>query len=299
MSSQSPYDVVILGAGPAGLSAALALGRARRRVLLCDGPERRNERATHVHNFLTRDGTPPLELRAQGRRDLATYPSVEVRDVPARSLAGERDAFELEVGDARVHARRVLLATGLVDELLPIEGFSEHWGHSIVQCPFCHGWEARERLWAYLATSPERAMQFAPLLRAWTDTVTLYTNGAFELPEASRNHLAARGVVLETTPITRIVGRGGQLEAIALADGRQQACQLLFAHPPQRQVPLVASLCLAQDAAGMLVVDPMTLETSRRGIHAAGDDASRMQAAIAAAAAGMHAGAILVHDLMG
>jgi thioredoxin reductase len=290
-------DVVVLGAGPAGLSAALALGRARRRVLVLDAGTRRNARASHVQNFLTRDGTPPLELRALGRRDLERYRTVEVRDARVEEVSGERDGFVVrtESGE-RFHARRVLLATGLLDESLPIEGFEGLWGHGIVQCPYCHGWESSDRPWGYLAPSPERAAQFTPALRAWTDSVTLYTNGE-HWPDVSAR-LEPLGIQVETSRITRLVADGTHLSAITLADERERPCELLFAHPPQRLPRVVAELRLEEEG-GFVAVDAMTRETSRRGIYAAGDLVSRMQAAIAAAASGAHAAAVIVHDLFG
>src|SRR6188768_1204343 len=135
------FDVVIVGGGPAGLSASLALGRARRRVLVCDAGLRRNAAATHIHNFVTRDGTSPDDFRHAARQDLARYSSVEMRDVGVLSVSGTRGEFQVELGSGAVSARRVLLCAGMIDELLPIEGYSELWGQSIFQCPYCHGWE--------------------------------------------------------------------------------------------------------------------------------------------------------------
>src|SRR5688572_18883556 len=121
-------DVVIVGGGPAGLSAALALGRARKRVLLCDSGARRNATAEHIHNFVTRDGTPPDEFRRVGRQELATYPNVETRDVRVESVSGSRGAFRVDLASGSVETRRILLCTGMIDEMLPIEGFRELWG---------------------------------------------------------------------------------------------------------------------------------------------------------------------------
>jgi thioredoxin reductase len=292
-------DVLIIGAGPAGLSAALALGRARKRVLLCDSGPRRNAAAVHVQNFITRDGTPPDQLRALGRKDLATYPSVEVRDVRVESITGSRGAFKVQLSDGAIEARRVLLATGLIDELPPLEGFREHWGTSIVQCPYCHGYELRDRRWGYFPRAHDagHAVPFALQLRGWTAEVTLFTGGAFELPAESRAMLDAAGIVLETRPVTRLVGQGGALQFVEVADGARVPCDVLFAHPPQRQVKLVQSLTLALDADGFVQVDPMRRETSVPGIYAAGDLITRLQAAIVAAGAGTIAAAAINGDL--
>lgn len=291
-----PYDIVIVGGGPAGLSAALALGRGRKRVLLCDGGPRRNAAALHLHNFVTRDGTPPEEFRRIAREQLAAYPSVEVRDTNAAAIIGSKGAFTVTVGTEQVETRRVLLCTGMVDELLPIEGFRELWGHSVFQCPYCHGWEIRERPWAYLARDG-MAVHFAFLLRSWSEHVTLFTQGAFELDAQVRAHLDAAGIRVEHAPIARLRRAGHRLEAIELANGEAVPCEALFAHPPQRQVGVVASLGLTLDADGFVQVDPMSRETSRPGIYAAGDLTTRLQGAVFAASSGAHAAGMLNHEL--
>jgi thioredoxin reductase len=328
------YDVVILGGGPAGLSAALALGRARKRVLLCDAGPRRNARAVHVHNFVTRDGVTPDEFRGAAREQLAQYPNVVVRDVRVATVTGERDRFVVTLerdksaadpadsGDtsaadpadsvdksvadpadsgsnAAVQARRILLCTGMIDEMLPLDGFAELWGHSIVQCPYCHGWESRDRPWGFLARGEHTAhlTAFALQLRGWTSDVCVLTNDTFELAPETRDALVAGGLRVETAPIVRLAARDGQLEAIELADGTRVPCELLFAHPPQSQVPLIRALGLALDDDGFVRVDPMRRETSIPGVFAAGDSTTRMQAAIAAAASGMQAAAMINVEL--
>lgn len=294
--SSAPYDVVIVGGGPAGLAAALALGRGRKRVLLCDSGVRRNAAAEHVHNFVTRDGTPPSEFREIGRRQLATYPNVAISDSRVEVITGTRGAFRVSLGATVVEARRILLCTGMLDEMLPLEGFGELWGRAIFQCPYCHGWEVQDRRWGYLATE-EKSLHFPILLRAWTRDVVVLTNGSIEVPEDARARLRAAGIQLETRPIARLVAREDRLERIELRDGASIPCEVLFAHPPQRQVELVQRLGVALDEDGYVRVDPMTRETTVPGIYAAGDLTTRMQSAILAAAAGASAAGMLNHDL--
>jgi thioredoxin reductase len=294
-----PYDVVIVGGGPAGLSAALALGRARKRVLVCDGGPRRNAAAVHLHNFVTRDGTPPQEFRNLGRRELSTYPSVEVRDARVESISGARGAFRVVLGTQTVEARRILLCTGMVDELLPIEGFRELWGSAIFQCPYCHGWEIRDRRWGYLGRAEEAShfLPFALMIRGWTPDVTVFTGGAFDVPPESREAFRAAGIQLHTSPVSRLVARGRELEAVELEGGTRIACEFLFTHPPQKHVDVVCDLDLALDDAGFVQVDPMRLETSIPGIYAAGDLTTRMQGAIHAAAAANRAASMINMEL--
>lgn len=296
------YDIVIVGGGPAGLSAALALGLARKRVLLCDSGPRRNTAAEHIHNFVTQDGSPPNAFRSVAREQLTKYPSVEVRDAPIASITGTRGAFEVKLGTpspSSVTARRILLATGMIDEMLPIEGFEALWGRSIFQCPYCHGWEVQDRTWGYLVSGSHGAMwtHFALQARAWTRDLVVFTNDALEISEADRTMMAAAKIRLETAPVAGLVARDGKLTSVALKTGDNVACEALFAHPPQRQVDVVRALELALDEHGYVVVDPGRRETSVPGIHAAGDLASRQQAAIFAAAAGTHTAAVLNLEL--
>lgn len=294
-----PYDVIIAGGGPAGLAAALALGRARKRVLLCDAGPRRNAMAEHIHNFVTRDGTPPDEFRRVGRAQLAPYPKVEVRDAPVDGVAGSRGAFQVAVGDDTVEARRVLLCTGMIDEMPAIAGLRELWGRAVFQCPYCHGWEVQDRPWGYLARAADLShlVPFAILLRGWTRDVVAFTGGAFEVPGDAVERLRAAGVRLETAPLARLVAEGHRLQAVELSDGTRVRCEALFSHPAQRQVGLVRALGVALDDDGLVRVDPMTRETSVPGVYASGDLTTRMQGAVFAAAAGVQAAAAINVEL--
>jgi thioredoxin reductase len=299
LKTSRAYDVVIIGGGPAGLSAALALGRARKHVLLCDSGPRRNARAVHVHNFVTQDGVTPEEFRRVAREQLSHYPNVVIEDVLVHGVTGAKGAFHVVTTTRTVETRRILLCTGMIDEMLPLDGFRELWGHAVVQCPYCHGWEARDRPWGYLAR-PEHAshlQMFALQLRGWTNNVCVFTHGEFEVPAAAQHQLTAAGVHIEAGRISRLVARAEHLEAIELANGTRVACELLFAHPPQHQVDVVRALAVTLDSDGFVQVDPMSRETSVPGVFAAGDLTTRMQAAIAAAASGMQAAAMINVEL--
>lgn len=293
------FDVAIVGGGPAGLSAALALGRARKRVLVCDSGPRRNAAAEHMQNFVTRDGTPPAEFRRIGREQLERYPNVVVRDVPVLSIGGSRGSFLVELPSERIEARRVLLCTGMVDEMLPIPGFRELWGRSIVQCPYCHGWEARDRRWGVLAlpSNLSHLVPFAIQARGWTDEVTVFLADGVGLEPDARTQLEMAGVRVEESPVVRLIAREERLEAVELASGAVLPCDQLFAHPPQRQVGLVQALGLELDEGGYVRIDPARRETSIPGIYAAGDLTTGMQAAIFAAAAGTQAASMINVDI--
>ncbi len=288
------WDVVIVGGGPAGLNAALALGRARKRVLLCDAGPRRNAAAVEIHNFVTQDGTSPTEFRRVAREQLRQYASVEVRDENVAAITGERGAFRVKLPSGEVRARRVLLTTGLVDEPPAIEGLREAWGHTVIQCPYCHGWELRDRPWGYLAQEAQlaHAVPFTLMLRAWSREVTFFTNG-LALPAELRAQLEAGGVRVVNAKLQKVIGG----ERVELADGASVPNGALFTHPPQRQVDVVRSLGLALTEEGFVRVDPMRCETSTPGIFAAGDLTTRAQGAIFAAAAGMQAAVALNMEL--
>ena len=291
------YDALIVGGGPAGLAAALALGRARKRVLLCDSGPRRNAKAALVQNFVTRDGTPPDAFRSIGRAQLEVYPSVEVSEERVETIGGAVGAFEVHLAGRNVIARRILLATGMVDELPDIEGFRALWGTSIFQCPYCHGWEVQDRRFGYLARTVEMLM-FPHILRGWSSEVVVFTNGDFAVPADVRTRLEAAGIPLEERPIARLLSEGTHLKQVAFNEGPPVPCDVLFAHPQQHQVSLVQALGLALNPQGFVQVDDMHCETSTRGIHAAGDMTTPMQAAIGAAAAGTFAAAMLNHALL-
>lgn len=293
------FDVVIIGGGPAGLSAALTLGRSRKRVLLCDAGPRRNAAAAHIQNFVTRDGTPPDDFRRIGGDQLASYPLVERRNERVDSISGESGAFRVGLASGAVEARRVLLCMGMLDELPPIEGLHALWGRSVFQCPYCHGWEVQDRRWGYLVSPADAAMflPFALLVRGWTRDVVVFTDGNTDVAHEVRAQLETAGIRLETAPVARLKVARDQLEAVELADGTAVPCDVMFMHPPQRQVDLIRSLGVALDSDGYVRVDPMKSETSIAGIYAAGDMTSRMQGAIWAAAGGARAAAMINFEL--
>lgn len=287
-------EVVIVGGGPAGLAAALALGRARRRVVLCDAGPRRNAAAVHMHNFVTRDGTTPEEFRATAREQLAPYQTVRIKDARVLGVRGASDAFVVDVDGEAISARRLLLTSGMIDERLPIPGFAELWGKSIFQCPYCHGYEVRDQAWGFLvATSHPHVTAFARQLRNFCDRVVVF--GAALAPDAVAM-LREAGMRVLTSPVRALQGDEA-LHTVELDDGTKEPCSVLFAHPPQRQVPMVAALGLAVDDDGFVIADAMTKQTSLSGIYAAGDLTSRLQGAIFAAAAGTQAAAMINMDL--
>jgi len=303
-NTTSRYDAVVVGAGSAGLSAALMLGRARRHVLVLDGGEPRNAPSSGVHYFLTRDGTPPEELLRIGREQLEPYPGVELREARATGAAGSDDGFEVALEDGTVVvARRILLATGVHDELPERPGFGELWGRGVYHCPYCHGWEVRDRPLAVLAETEHLATQTA-LIRNWSRDLVALTDGADGLDADTRSRLAALDVPVKEERISHLEGdTEAGLRRIFFEDGSRIEREGLFYAPPQRQrSDLAESLGCEMEAMGRLSAvvkgDPMTRETSVPGVYVAGDAGTVLQGAIMAAASGASAAAFLNHSLI-
>ena len=284
------YDAVVVGGGPAGLNAALILGRACRRVLLCDAGNGRNAPAAEAHGILTRDGTPPAELRRIGREQLRPY-AVDVRDLDVVDIDRAGNGFAVALGDGtKVRARKVLLATGMVDELPPIAGIEALWGNGVFNCPYCHGWEVRNQPLAVYGRG-EAGLHLVTLLRGWSDDVVLCTDGASGLNEEERGRLGALSVGLREEEIVLLDGADGALERIVFADGSALSRRGLLLHAPVRQrSDLPARLGCAFTDQGRIAVDEVGA-TTVPGVAAAGDAANLMPQVMVAAASGVLAGA--------
>jgi thioredoxin reductase len=268
-------DVVIVGGGPAGLNAALMLGRARRNVLLLDSGQPRNAGVHAMHGFLSRDGMDPAALRQTAREQLAAYPTVQVRDLEVQTVAPDAERFTLTMADGTTEqARRLLLATGVVDQLPPILGLTELWGRGVFNCPYCDGWEVRDQPLAVLAADP-RNLQLALHLTRWSPDVLLCTNGTADLDDDTRRLLAAHKVQLRPEPIARLDGASGRLQRVVFAESEPAERAAAFLHAPTRQrsdLPGQLGCALLED--GSVMVDDLG-QTSVPGVLAAGDMARR------------------------
>ncbi|WP_454790786.1 FAD-dependent oxidoreductase [Mycolicibacterium lutetiense] len=294
------WDCVIVGGGAAGLSAALVLGRARRRVLLVDAGNQSNLAAHGIGGLLGSDGRPPADLYAAGRSELAAYPTVEVRT--GEVVSGE-PGFELELADGtREQARTVLLATGMEYRSPDIAGLEGLWGGSVFHCPFCHGWEMRDASLAVVARG-DRAVHSALMLRGWTEDLVVLTDGAGGLDEAQVKLLDAAGIGVDERAIARFVAHDGELSAVEFTDGTRLARRgALVAATLHQRSPLAAQLGAVSApgpfAADALVVDGFS-RTSVPGMFAAGDLSAQTPQVAAAVASGSQAGAAVVQHLLG
>lgn len=291
-------ELLIVGGGPAGLAAALVAARAQRRVVLVDSGEPRNLAAPAIRGYLTRDGVEPGEFRRLAHEQLNAYPTCERVDGEVMAVEGDSNAFVARLSNgARVSARRVLLATGLVDILPEVEGLQERWGRGVFHCPYCDGYERRGQHWGVIGNKPS-TIEFAMFLRGWTQQVTLFTLGHALHGEAVEK-LHTMGVAIEVTPIARVIGSSGEhLEAVALEDGRRLATESLWVRPAQRQHQLTVALGVTIDDDGCVIRDRGG-ETSTPGMFVAGDLAGgSVQQALQAAADGARVAMTINHQLI-
>ncbi|MDW4902657.1 NAD(P)/FAD-dependent oxidoreductase [Streptomyces californicus] len=303
------YDVVIVGGGAAGLSGALALARARRSVLVIDAGEPRNAPASHVHNYLGRESTPPGELLAIGRNEAAGYGAeiVAGRVASAERLPGAEDAgFRVVTEDGRsVEARRLLVTTGLVDELPPVPGLAERWGREVLHCPYCHGHEVADRPIGVLATGP-LAVHQALMWRQWSDDVTLFLHTGPEPSAEEYEELAARDVAVVDGEVAGLEIADDRFTGVRLASGRVVPREALVVQARfTARSAVLESLGLtpvAQEMAGTVVgtyipSDP-TGATEVPGVWVAGNVTRLTEQVVGAAAAGLMAAGALNGDLI-
>ena len=284
------HDLVIIGGGPAGLSAALLLGRGRRSVVVLDTGEGRNAPSDASHSFFTRDGTAPAELRRIGQEQLRPYESVSVRPERAVAVSGEVGQFRVTLDKgACLESRTMILATGVRDILPNIPGMDRYWGKGIFQCPFCDGWEHRDQPMALLVP-PDMVLESVHLYRTWSANLTVLTNGVWEPDRELSTRLADLGVPMITDSIEQIEGNGTHANRIIFSTGREQPIGVLWIRPHQQaHTGLAAGLgCELYDAGlitGLVKVEGPG-QTTIPGVFAGGDISSPMHQVSLAVASG-------------
>lgn len=283
------YDAVVIGGGPAGLSAALYLGRARRRALVVDTGQPRNAKSHASHGVFTRDGMPPNDLLAEGRRQLGTYPTIEFQRTAAVGSSVTRTGFEvrLEGGATIIRSRRLVLACGLRDELPPIEGLAENWGTRVFNCTYCHGFEESDRPLALLARGKVGLQSVASLLQLSRDIV-VFTDGPSELSPVERQRIEGWGVKIVEAKVLKVAGRSDGL-SVHLADASVLVRSAMLVKPtPHFASDLPLQLGCRLSCPSSIVVDA-TWQTTVPGVYAAGDIAIQRKSVAMAAASGVEA----------
>lgn len=285
-------EVVIIGGSYAGMSAALTLGRSLRDVLIIDNGRPCNRQTPHSHNFLTRDGATPAFLSAVAKEQVLAYPTVECLDETVNSVEVVEDGVLVNTSDGlQFHARKLLLATGVKDELLTIPGFAECWGISVLHCPYCHGYEVRDEVMAVLSNG-DMAMEFSQLIRQWSKRIKLLTNGDPMLTQKQLAQLEKVCIPVKSSPVKSIFHKDGYLYQVQLENGSLIPLKTIFARVPFSQSPLVQQLGLSLNDHGYITVNPFQ-QTSLPRVFAAGDCTTPMRSVSTAVAQGTMAGAAI------
>lgn len=298
MKEDRTYDVVIVGGSYAGLSAAMSLGRAIRKVLVIDNGKPCNSATPHSHNFLTQDGSTPAAIAEAGKLQALTYPTVRILNAKVEAVTGEDNQYNVFTDSGEnISAKKLLFTTGIKDQLPRIKGLTECWGKSVIHCPYCHGYEYRKQPTGILANG-DKAFEFGRLVRNWTDQLTLFTNGKSTVDAAKRKVLEDLGISILEVPLEEIVHTNGYLREVKLADGFHHQLNALYAKLPfEQHCKIPEQLGCSKDEAGFIVVDEFQ-KTSVKGIYAAGDNSSGMRSVANAVAAGSKAGAMINFELV-
>lgn len=283
------FDTIVVGGGPAGLSAALVLGRCRRRVLVCDGGTPRNAAARALHGYLTRDGIPPLDLLRLARQELEQY-GIVPRQTTVSAVACRRHGFDVTIeGGEVVQARTVLIATGVRDNLPDLPGIVECYGTSVHHCPYCDGWEVRDKRIVVIGHGAAAA-GLALSLKTWTAHVTICTNGRPRITDRHRAQLDAHGITVRARAIARVDHEDGHVRRLVMRDAETVACDaIFFTMGQQPQCSLAQELGCEFTKKGVVKTDHLG-QTRIPGLYVAGDASHDVQFVIVAAAEGAKAG---------
>ena len=288
----STYDVIIIGGSYAGLSAAMALGRSLRKVLIIDSGNPCNKKAPHAHNFITNDGRPPAELTRMAREQVQAYPTVSFIEGLAEDVLAYQNSFEVIANGATYTSRKVVFATGVTDLVPLIPGFAECWGISILHCPYCHGFENKGKKTAVIGNG-DMGYEMAKVIRNWTDELTLYTNGTSTLSPEEVLKLNSHGILVIENEITDIEQNNGNIVSINFKDTLPETPAVIYTQLPfKQQCTIPDKLGLEITEKGFILINKCC-ETSIPGIFAAGDCLTLQRSVANAVASGNKTGALI------
>lgn len=298
MNNQQHFDVIIIGGSYAGLSAAMALGRALRNVLIIDSGHPCNRQTPHSHNFITHDGETPAEIAAKAKEQVLRYPTVQFANGLALSGTKRADKFEIDLDDGRrFSGGKLLFASGMKDIMPPIPGFAECWGISVLHCPYCHGYEVRDQPTGIISNG-DMGFEFSRLIHHWTKNLTLFTNGPSTLTADQMQTIRTHDISVVETEVRKIAHENGYVNAIHLKGGDAVPLKAIYARPA------LVQHCTIPEALGcelteqnLLKVD-MFQRTTIPGVYGAGDSTVMMRAVSAAVASGGLAAASINKELI-
>jgi len=291
------YEVIIVGGSYAGLSAAMALGRALRKVLVIDNGMPCNRYTPHSHNFITQDGETPYDIFQKAKSQVLAYPTVAFQENTVLKVLKTEEGFEVKTSDDSFFAKKIILATGIKDIFPDIKGFEDCWGKSILHCPYCHGYEVRNQQIAVVGNG-EIGYDFAKLIYQWSTNIVLLTDGKSTLSEEQTNKLIAKGIRVIENKIEEYYHSNGQVTYVKLSGKMELVVDAVFA-----RIPFQQSTIFAQDLgcnmlpSGYIQVDEMQ-RTSVKGVYAVGDSTSMMRSVSVAVATGTKAGAMINKELI-
>jgi len=290
-------DCIIIGGGPAGLNAAVVLGRCRRSVLVFDTARYRNQYSHGMHNYLTRDDIVPSDFLKICHKELDKYGVKRVPKKVTHARKNDAGIFLVRDEDGQVyHSKKLLIATGLLDNVPPIPGFQEFYGHSVFHCPYCDGWEVQDRRVGIYARNKE-GWELALALKGWTDHVTLYTDGRYKVKPDQKAQLDANGVEVVFLPLERLEGTGRQLERIVFKNGETRPCDaIFFVNGYTQHCDLYETFGCEVSKKGVVVTNRFQ-QTRTPGLYVAGDAARDMHFVVVAAAEGAKAGVMINKEL--
>ncbi|MBD3583200.1 NAD(P)/FAD-dependent oxidoreductase [Flavobacterium selenitireducens] len=292
------FDVIIIGGSYAGLSAAMALGRSLRRVLVIDSGTPCNAQTPHSHNFVTHDGTPPAEIARLAKQQVSEYPNVTFVSGLATEVTQGLCGFDVKTWDGEYFtSRKLLLATGIEDIMPEVDGASECWGISLIHCPYCHGYEYRNEKTGILANG-EMAFEMARLVSNWTKDLTIFTDGDPGLTADQIAKLNSKNIEIIHTEVEALMHESGYMTSVVLSDGSKKEVKAIYTRPAFiQQSDIAEKLGCEFQPSGHIKVDPFQ-KTTIPGVYAAGDNCFQMRSVPSSVFAGSLAGSMINRELI-
>ena len=292
------FEVIIIGGSYAGLSAALALGRAKRKVLIVDWGKPCNRQTPYSHNLLTHDGDKPADIAVRAKAEVLKYPSVQFKENIVMAALKMENGFSVSLGNGEQYSgRKLLIATGLKDILPDIKGFAECWAISVIHCPYCHGYEVRDEKIALLMNG-EHAFDMAKNLNHWNADLTLLTNGKSQLLSEQTENLTSKGIMIIEDEIQEIVHHNGQLKYVLFKNGKQIDFKAMYARPGiEQNHDLHTQLGYALTDFNTIKIDEQQMTTAE-GVYAAGDCTTLMRSLSVITAAGTVAAVMMNKEMI-